>query len=339
MPSDFNPTVFWIVAGMNDISRTQCSEEVTVIGILRLVEEILERKPNAQIVLNSLFPMLDLRGGVNPHHADMEDAYRNRPNRGHWWRGHNGETHGGHKNHIALDPKIIAEFRNKQAQQARNDRHGHDGGHRHLASSSSESSDDSSERQKQKKEPFNPQLKEGHVFRHRDPTTFFTRRRDPPLWPAVEAINNELKKFCQKHERVHFVDSTELFVLNAHIAHGDKRLNSELISWRGRPTMEGFEAWEDSIVEKVKYILSKQETKKSVEKAIEHTPSETVGQDEGDDKIGADAHDQTKDEDTVADDEADEDADEDEGDDDDADEDEDDDGDAVEDEDDNDDAD
>lgn len=56
LPSNLNPRVFWILIGTNDIGRTWCSIELVVIGILRNVEEILIRKPNAQVVINSLLP-------------------------------------------------------------------------------------------------------------------------------------------------------------------------------------------------------------------------------------------------------------------------------------------
>ena len=61
---------------MNDLGRMQCSEEVVVMGILRVVEEILTRKPGAKIVINSMLPMADLRGGVYPLLTDYRDAFR-----------------------------------------------------------------------------------------------------------------------------------------------------------------------------------------------------------------------------------------------------------------------
>ena len=46
---------------MNDLTRMQCSEEIVVLGILRVVEEIMMRKPHAKILINSLLPMIDYR--------------------------------------------------------------------------------------------------------------------------------------------------------------------------------------------------------------------------------------------------------------------------------------
>ena len=46
---------------MNDLTRMQCSKEIVVLGILRVVEEIMMHKPHAKIVINSLLPMIDYR--------------------------------------------------------------------------------------------------------------------------------------------------------------------------------------------------------------------------------------------------------------------------------------
>ncbi len=74
MPYDFNPKVWWLVLGMNDLTRMQCSEEIVVLGILRVVEEIRLRKPDAKIVINSLLPMINYQdGSVEPKMADVAD--------------------------------------------------------------------------------------------------------------------------------------------------------------------------------------------------------------------------------------------------------------------------
>jgi lysophospholipase L1-like esterase len=74
MPYDFNPKVWWLVLGMNDLTRMQCSEEIVVLGILRVVEEIRLRKPDAKIVINSLLPMVNYQNGdQQPKMADVAD--------------------------------------------------------------------------------------------------------------------------------------------------------------------------------------------------------------------------------------------------------------------------
>jgi len=74
MPYDFNPKVWWLVLGMNDLTRMQCSEEIVVLGILRVVEEIRLRKPDAKIVINSLLPMINYQDAVGETKmADVAD--------------------------------------------------------------------------------------------------------------------------------------------------------------------------------------------------------------------------------------------------------------------------
>jgi lysophospholipase L1-like esterase len=81
MPYDFNPKVWWLVLGMNDLTRMQCSEEIVVLGVLRVVEEIRLRKPDAKIVINSLLPMINYQdGSVEPKMADVADFTGDRIN-------------------------------------------------------------------------------------------------------------------------------------------------------------------------------------------------------------------------------------------------------------------
>jgi hypothetical protein len=58
MPDSLYPSVWWILIGGNDLNIGQCSEEVVVLGILRLAESISEQKPGAMIVINSILPAL-----------------------------------------------------------------------------------------------------------------------------------------------------------------------------------------------------------------------------------------------------------------------------------------
>ena len=65
---------------MNDLTRMQCSEEIVVLGILRIVEEIRLRKPDAHIVINSLPPMVNFQrnGNEQPKMADFADFRRDK---------------------------------------------------------------------------------------------------------------------------------------------------------------------------------------------------------------------------------------------------------------------
>jgi lysophospholipase L1-like esterase len=49
------PAVWWILIGTNDYSSL-CEAEQIVTGTVRIVQEILERRPGATVVVNSILP-------------------------------------------------------------------------------------------------------------------------------------------------------------------------------------------------------------------------------------------------------------------------------------------
>jgi len=55
LPESLNPAVFWVLIGTNDF-KDECSAEAIVMGIIRVVEEILLHKPSSTVVINQLFP-------------------------------------------------------------------------------------------------------------------------------------------------------------------------------------------------------------------------------------------------------------------------------------------
>lgn len=48
--------MWWISVGRNDLINTQCSEEVALIGVIRVVEELVAKNDGATIVINSILP-------------------------------------------------------------------------------------------------------------------------------------------------------------------------------------------------------------------------------------------------------------------------------------------
>mmetsp|Transcript_16481 Transcript_16481/g.31238 ORF Transcript_16481/g.31238 Transcript_16481/m.31238 type:complete len:388 (-) Transcript_16481:29-1192(-) len=56
LPESIHPRVFWILIGTNDLGNKWCSPDATLIGIIRVVEEIKQKRPGSLIVINSLFP-------------------------------------------------------------------------------------------------------------------------------------------------------------------------------------------------------------------------------------------------------------------------------------------
>jgi len=67
MPDYLNPSVWWLVLGTNDLAMGQCSEEIVLLGILRVVEEITEMHPMAKIVISSILPMTTDKKGRVPN--------------------------------------------------------------------------------------------------------------------------------------------------------------------------------------------------------------------------------------------------------------------------------
>jgi lysophospholipase L1-like esterase len=67
MPYGLNPKVWWVHIGINDLSLKGCSEEVVLLGILRVVEEIQNARPNDIIVINSLLPVQRNEDGLLEH--------------------------------------------------------------------------------------------------------------------------------------------------------------------------------------------------------------------------------------------------------------------------------
>jgi len=63
VPISMNPKIWWITIGMNDLTTTMCSEQVTVMGILRVVEELFSTRPDSKIVINSILPKATTRNG------------------------------------------------------------------------------------------------------------------------------------------------------------------------------------------------------------------------------------------------------------------------------------
>ena len=75
MPYGLTPRVWWVGIGINDLSLKGCSEEVTLLGILRVVEEIQTAHPKDFIVINSLLPVQRNKEGllehIGKHHEDV----------------------------------------------------------------------------------------------------------------------------------------------------------------------------------------------------------------------------------------------------------------------------
>jgi hypothetical protein len=220
MVSDFNPKIWWLELGLNDLGRAQCSEEVVVLGILRIVEEILNKKTDARIVINSLFPMADLRGGLKPKSDDYKDSFhqthKRKPKQHH---GDKRERVRGNQRQLRLEGETRRRTRWFGLPQQNS----------------------------------KPVKMAGHTETQKKYNAVTHKERHLPLWTSITAINAELKKFCSKHDRVYFFDATEIFAERYDAENWI--LKTDMISMRGHPTKAGYERWEGAVVERAKTIL------------------------------------------------------------------------------------
>ena len=296
LPDGFHPRVWWVSLGMNDLARMQCSEEVVIMGIIRVVEELRIKRPDAKIVIQSMLPMSDFRGGAYPTRLDYKDAFREGPAR----RGRLGRLVGGvravDETHIAHRPnesRMPGGGRKRRALTEVNHRVGAsdvrremrwkkpEGKHaemtpkkraelmvRHVeelkrAKEIQEEQDEKDEKVLQKHlrtDRFNPTLQNRNRFKKLDPKMLFLRHTQLPLWPAISAINSALQKFSEHHEKVTFFDATDIFA--ERIERGSWMLLTDRISHRGHPTEEGFERWEDEVAKKLGTMLEKDRKKR-----------------------------------------------------------------------------
>ena len=278
--------------GMNDLARMQCSEEVVLMGILRVVEEIRMKKPDAKIVINSLLPMTDVRSGAFPLQNDYKDAFRNNvdiPTR-------RGFRIFGPRAIANIDSSHIAHKPSK-AIQGEKEEDGDGDAHkgrgsdkfpkalrtRRLARKKStakltpeqkrqaevaekrakmqellkkrQAFMDKKLAQRLKNDKVNPIMRDKTTYKRRDPKKLFVQQSETPLWPSINVINNNLRRFAEKHDHVSFFDATEIFASRS--GRGAWILKSDMISVRGHPTEDGFRAWEDAVSAKLKYMHTK----------------------------------------------------------------------------------
>lgn len=63
LPNVLQPHVFVLLIGTNDLSKDWCSAENVVVGIVRIVELLLEERPTATVLLHGLLPRTTDRDG------------------------------------------------------------------------------------------------------------------------------------------------------------------------------------------------------------------------------------------------------------------------------------
>ena len=190
----------------------------------------MEHRPDARVVINSLFPMTTIRGGSYPVISDFEDSFNHRYLR--LFKQKSKPTPAP----IALSEEDSSEAAERE-EELRNEQAKKDQRRKHMHGTA--------------KNPVMLDQSKMHKYKYGTP---FVAQTDKPLWTSIRAINKELRKFAEKNEHVYFFDATDLFTekteKNAY------KLQTDRISIRGHPTEIGFQVWEVEMVKMLNQILA-----------------------------------------------------------------------------------
>eukprot|EP00977_Amphora_coffeiformis_P004484 scaffold965_cov158-Amphora_coffeaeformis.AAC.8 len=244
MSQKLHPKIYWLSLGMNDLSRMMCSEEVVVLGILRVVEEIINNT-NSYVVINSVFPMSQMRGTAYPVLSDATEAFQaaRPPLRG--------------RNRNVYDPRLVAPAAQRLPRADFNGRSLQaplrpavtDDVLKAAAQKEEEARDEEWKRTHREKnraaffrdrQKHMAQLNEQHRIRKH------ANMAKLPLWTSVAAVNFQLAKYARNNPgRISFFDATPLFAEREDSRHFQLRLDR--ITPRGHPTQAGYMAWESAV--------------------------------------------------------------------------------------------
>jgi hypothetical protein len=293
MPYDFNPKVWWIVLGMNDLTRMQCSEEIVELGILRVVEEIRLRKPDAKIVINSLFPMVNYQTMEEPTMADAADfTDKDAKARDRTREVPASFKVGGKGNDDDEKRHYVRALKDDRGPQPR----GPPPKPKKMSKSEKQWAEDHAMKgpeldkaMERKKKEWNKKDKKDQKKVFRDNEKYHPKKpvspllpiikkhQLPPVWPAVHLINDKLKEFASKHDSITFFDATSIFASDE--GGGKHRLYPELISPRGHPSPQGFAHWEGEVLIRLKKLLA------DMPSPVKAAPVESIGDDEVDAQV------------------------------------------------------
>ena len=78
MPKSLNSKVYWLQLGINELTRGGCSEEATLLGILRVADEIYFSNLNSVIVIQGILPYSKSADGniQHEHHGPTMNSAR-----------------------------------------------------------------------------------------------------------------------------------------------------------------------------------------------------------------------------------------------------------------------
>lgn len=86
----------------------------------------------------------------------------------------------------------------------------------------------------------------------------YVKRDEYPLWPSIEIINQELERFCAKHEHLVYFDAASIFVGtfgNEHFQSSGKGILKELMPDYANLSIKGHEIFLKVISKEVNRII------------------------------------------------------------------------------------
>ncbi|KAL7574670.1 hypothetical protein ACA910_003015 [Epithemia clementina (nom. ined.)] len=265
------PKIWWLSLGMNDLSRMQCSEEVVVLGILRIVEKIQREQPDAHIVINSLFPMSRIRGNIYPSRTDYQDSLVSSAVT-HVRHPRNSDQGGERQlqkdpsSSLSSEDSVRRSLFGRQKPSATNEPE------RPMTAEEKEADDEDAQYEKEGRKRFGFfgfGNREPSPLKNVDPVLVESHRVRKhiqdfklPLWTSVLTINRDLKSFADETEGVTFFDATPLFTRPSNDGSHHMILKTELISIMGHPTWKGFDIWEEAVAMQAMDILKKMKDEK-----------------------------------------------------------------------------
>jgi hypothetical protein len=225
------------------------------MGILRIVEEILEHKPNTHIVINSLLPMTALRGDDYPVISDVQDAFSGSDNVEIEKKDEPETTKGGNstrRRRRQLAPVDVLTNENTKKSESKEDKEKELKKIKELevTAEKEEQTRDKKQMKKRKKGGTNRDALMRDKKKVRKFKPGHLRKNTLPLWTSIQAINSALQKFVLKNkDRVSYFDADSLFVIRgANSTKGSKStLRTDRTTTKGHPTITGFTAYEEKI--------------------------------------------------------------------------------------------
>ena len=77
----------------------------------------------------------------------------------------------------------------------------------------------------------------------------------PSLWNDIRAINKQLEEYSKGHDNVHYVDASDIFLVDEFVKEDELQIDVNLMNDYLHPSDVGYKVWGDRIVEKLDELL------------------------------------------------------------------------------------